>query len=413
MTIGFRILRFIIENLFLLFFLYQAVYSVISLIRKPEKLIARKNHRYAVLICARNEQRVISGLLKSLEEQDYPRDRYSVFVLADNCSDGTAARARASGAIVYERHDSRRRGKGYALSWLLRRIKKDFGYSAYDGYVFFDADNLVHKKFLAEVNKYFDNGYRVITTCRSTKNFQDSWVAGCSALWFLRNMHLLNRARQALGISAPVSGTGFVVHREIIRKNEGWPFYLFSENMEFSADCILKGEKTAYCPKAVVYDEQPVRFVDSWTQRLRWTRGYYLIFHKYGLKLFAGIFRGSFACYDHLTMLSGGYLFLISCILTLVVSTRVYPFGSPELGVLLGHTIFRNLVIFYILLLLSGIIALLSEERRIRCSTLKKIEYLCLFPIFVFTYIPLCAAALFVKVRWQPIQHTGSGRKKN
>ena len=71
-----------------------------------------------------------------------------------------------------------------------------------------------------------------------------------------------------------MSGTGFLMHRDIVKSNDGWNFFLLTEDVQFSVNSILKGEKIGYCGDAVFYDEQPLRFTDSWNQRLRWTKGF-------------------------------------------------------------------------------------------------------------------------------------------
>ena len=78
---------------------YQMVYLIVGLVKKdrPETLPAQP-HRFAVLIPARNEEMVISGLIDSIHRQDYPTELIDIYVIADNCTDSTAARAIECGA---------------------------------------------------------------------------------------------------------------------------------------------------------------------------------------------------------------------------------------------------------------------------------------------------------------------------
>ena len=76
------------------------------------------------------------------------------------------------------------------------------------------------------------------------------------------------------------------------------PFHLLTEDIEFTVHNILRGEKIGFCKNAVLYDEQPVLFSQSWCQRMRWAKGYLQVFKKYGAELFKGIFRGDFSCFD-------------------------------------------------------------------------------------------------------------------
>ena len=69
------------------------------------------------IIPAHNEEIVVGNLIASLQKQNYPKDLYDIYVIADNCTDNTAEVARKAGAIVYERFDEEHKTKGYALDW--------------------------------------------------------------------------------------------------------------------------------------------------------------------------------------------------------------------------------------------------------------------------------------------------------
>ena len=94
-------INFIISVLFMACYAYQAVYLAVSLFRRQKVFAAKKNHRYAVLIAARNEETVIAQLIESVRGQTYPSELVDIFVVADNCTDRTAAVARAAGAVVF------------------------------------------------------------------------------------------------------------------------------------------------------------------------------------------------------------------------------------------------------------------------------------------------------------------------
>lgn len=99
-------------------------------------------HNYAVLICARNESAVIADLIGSLRSQTYDQSLLHIFVLADNCTDDTSDIARSAGATVYERFNNVQVGKGYALQTLLGHLEQDYP-AGFDGYIVFDADNIL------------------------------------------------------------------------------------------------------------------------------------------------------------------------------------------------------------------------------------------------------------------------------
>ena len=106
------IANMIIGGLFFLCYFYQIVFIVIAYLKKGRKMPDAEPHKIAVLIAARNEEKVITNLLDTLWHQNYPREFFDVFLVADNCTDNTAGVARAAGAIVYERHNTEHIGKG-------------------------------------------------------------------------------------------------------------------------------------------------------------------------------------------------------------------------------------------------------------------------------------------------------------
>ena len=284
-----KVINYVIMVIFFACYAYQFLYIPIAWLKKQKPLPKGLLHRYAVLIAARNEETVIGSLIESIKRQNYPADRIDIYVIADNCTDCTAKAAKSHSATVFERFDKVRIGKGYTLNYLLGRIKK-----IYDAYLVFDADNVVDKNFVREINKTFSAGYDIVTSYRNSKNYGDNWISSGYGLWFLREAQYLNRPRAVLGASCGVSGTGFLFSRRILEQCGGWNFFLLTEDIEFTAHNIANGEKIGYCPAAVFYDEQPTGFRQSFRQRMRWVQGYLQVLRRYGMKLIKGCFRGSF-----------------------------------------------------------------------------------------------------------------------
>ena len=218
-----------VSVLFMIFYSYQMLYIVIPFLKKQKTTPAAQDKKYAVLICARNEQNVVGQLIDSIKNQDYPKDKVTVFVLADNCTDATAAAARRAGAIVYERFDTSHVGKGYAMETLLGNISRDWGEHAFDGYFVFDADNILSTDFISRMNDVFCRGYDIVTGYRNSKNWGENWVSAGYALWFMRESRFLNLPRHLLSANAGVSGTGFMFSDRVLRETGGWPFHLLTE----------------------------------------------------------------------------------------------------------------------------------------------------------------------------------------
>ncbi len=401
-----RIFNTLVTILFFIFYAYQFFYIFVATICRPKRFAKGAPHRFAVMISARNEEKVIGQLLDSINQQTYPLELVDVFVIADNCTDNTAGVAASKGAKVYKRYNRDKVGKGYALQMLFNVVREDYGHEYYDGYFVFDADNLLDSHYIEEMNNTFSAGYKVLTSYRNSKNYGTNWISAGYALWFLREARHLNNVRMILHTSCAISGTGFLISREIIEKNDGWKHFLLTEDIEFTVDTVCQGEKIGYCHDAMLYDEQPETFSQSWTQRLRWAKGYYQVFYNYGTKLLSGIFtKKSFACFDMcMTIMPALFLSL----LTILVN------GSAMIYAAVNHTgQFEPMLIsalsmaveVYGMFLIVGLCSLITEWKHILCSTGKKIKYLFTFPIFMLTYVPISITAIFKKIEWKPITH--------
>ncbi len=404
-----------VSNLFLFLFFtvlysYQIVYVFVSLFGKKTAFCSDKLHKYAVLIAARNEQAVISNLIESIKKQNYPKELYDIYVIADNCTDDTAECAKRAGAEVFERNDLSHIGKGFALNFGFKNLVKLGNFSDYDGFFVFDADNLLDKNYISEMNRAFASGYRIVTSYRNSKNYDTNWISAGSSLWFLREARFINNSRMILGLSCAVSGTGFLVSREIIEQNHGWKYYLLTEDIEFSIDSVIRDEKIGYAQNAMLYDEQPITFRQSWNQRIRWAKGFFQVFSVYGKRLFFSIFKNkSFSSYDMLMTIVPAMLFtVIGAVLNftiLIISLFNLPL-MQNIAKASATAFFMTLFNFYSVLLFFAAITTATEWKNINAKLSKKILYVFTFPLFIFTYIPISICALFKKIEWKPITHT-------
>lgn len=361
-----KTINFIISVVFFVCYAYQFLYipAVLWLRRRRAALpAAPASNHYAILICARNEAAVIGDLLASLRAQTYPRELLTVYVLADNCTDDTARIAREGGAVVYERFNRQQVGKGYALQTLLTHIARDVP-AGYDGYFVFDADNLLSPDYIEQMNRTFSAGHDIITSYRASKNYGDNWISAGYALWFLRESRYLNHARSLLGTSCAVSGTGFLFSRAVLEETGPWPFHLLTEDIEFSIHEILQGRKIAFCPDAVLYDEQPTTFRQSWRQRLRWSKGYLQVFQRYGTRLLGGVLRGNFSCFDmSMAIMPAFVLSTVSIASNLALAVwGVWTGGSILIAL---QSLGQMLLSMYLTLFVIGAITTVTERRHI------------------------------------------------
>lgn len=404
------IFNMIIWLFFTLAYFYQIVY-VLRVLAKGTVCLpeAKKQHRYAFVIAAHNEELVIGNLVRSILAQNYPKDLVEVFVVCDACTDDTHARAEEAGAIVWDRNDLARRGKSWALDYAFDRILNDYG-DRYEAFIIMDADNLVSKDYLAIMNQAFDAGYLVCTSYRNSKNFDSSWISSAYALWFMREAKFLNNARMMVGTSCAISGSGWMVALPIIRGMHGWDFHTLTEDIQFSTFCCANNVQIGYAP-AEFFDEQPLTLKASWVQRMRWTKGFYQVFFSYARDLAKGISKGQFASYDMLmTIAPGMILTLLSFFVNatyLIVGSLSHGFIATQ-GELLMCTgsLVMTFASMYITFFILAVITTISERRRIHAKKKWRIvTNVFTFPLFMMTYIPITVAALFKKVEWIPTKH--------
>ena len=405
------IFNFCVFITFTICYTYQLYYVLVVLSRKPKQLVAKKNHRYAVVVSARNESAVIGDLIHSIKVQNYPTELIDVFVIADNCTDNTADVAREAGAIVFKRFNTEQVGKGYALDYGFKIIRSQYADRGYEAYFVFDADNVLDVNYFREMNKTFDNGAKASTSYRNSKNFGSSWISAAYATWFLREARFLNNARMICKTSCAVSGSGYLVSSKIVEGMHGWDFHTLTEDIQFSTFCAVHGVRIGYAP-AEFYDEQPVTFSASWKQRMRWTKGFYQVFFTYGGHLLKSIvhFR-RFAAYDLMMTIAPGMLLTLISILAngtfMLVGSLSHGFLATdrELGMCFG-SILMTLLYMYGTFFVMGLLTTVVEYRHIHCKQKWRIiTNLFTFPLFMFSYIPLTVAALFLKVDWVPTPH--------
>ena len=232
--------------------------------------------RFAILIAARNEELVIGPLINSLLAQDYPSDLYDIWVVPNNCTDNTALAARNFGARVLE-CTAPVKSKGEVLRFAYNRLRG----RRYDAWLVFDADNVVDPRFLAEMNNARMAGARAAQGYRDSKNPYDTAVSGCSSIYYWMMDRFHNGGKAGLGVSAMIGGTGFMVTQALLDRLGGWRTETISEDLEITAQAVLAGERVAYVPRAITYDEQPLTWEQSFTQRRRWSSGTLQVAQRY------------------------------------------------------------------------------------------------------------------------------------
>ncbi|HCC00854.1 MAG TPA: glycosyl transferase [Ruminococcaceae bacterium] len=388
-----------------MFFLYQLAVSLMALRRQKTDLTkpAEKTHRFAALIAARNEEQVITNLVESIYEQEYPQGMIDVIVVADNCTDHTAEVARKAGAIVYERFNRIQIGKGYVLEFAFNKIFAER--DVYDAFCIFDADNLVEKTFFQEMNKALCAGMEVAQGYRDIKNPFDTWVSGCHAIYYWQQNRFSNFARASMGLSASINGTGFMISAEHLRKTGGYHVGTLTEDLEYTMQTVIGGGRVCWVPTARIFDEQPLTQHQSMVQRDRWTNGFLQCMTKYTLPMMAGFFqRPSLIKFDMI-------MFLLTLPMTLLgaISTGVYGLLTL-MGVFpIGSSFLNNAILIVGILggfAFAAAFSVLLEKPKLLHGLRRSILY---FPYFYITWMVIYLKCFFIRSNvWKAIPHVRS-----
>jgi len=236
--------------------------------------------RFCVVVAARNEQTVIGALVDSLLAQNYPRQMFDVWVIPNQCTDETQRIAGDHGANVLP-CSVPVKTKGEVLHFAYERLR----HAGYDAYCVFDADNVADENFLYEMNCALLSGAQAAQGYRDSKNPGDSVISSCSSIYYWMMDRFFNQGKAVMGLSAVLGGTGFAITQELLNRLGGWNARTISEDMELTVQCVLAGEKVAWVPDAVTYDEQPVTMKQSIVQRRRWVSGTMQVGRYYGGEL--------------------------------------------------------------------------------------------------------------------------------
>ena len=380
-------------------FFWSTFLVLLGLIKPARRYLkADKKLRFAVLICARNEESVIRLPVKSALLSHYPADRREIIVLADNCTDATAARAREVGATVWEKTEPST-GKGDVLSWGVRKVCEQGGF---DAIAVFDADNIVSDEWFNAMNDALNNGETVVTGRRHSSNARANVISGWYTVYWDMMNELSNRVRTNLGLSGKLTGTGFAFL--ISALDEGsWKTRTMVEDVEFTVQTNIRGGRIAYVPEADYADEQPETVQYMWRQLRRWATGGWQVARTYMLPWLKALVRHpSLRLFDSffaiLTGMSVSFILLFN-VLAFAVRMCYGPIDPHAFKMFFGVFGFVFAMSWFTAIASVG----LSPDKR-----MPSVRAVLTFPIFS---LVLSASVLYTLVcptrRWKPIPHGG------
>lgn len=382
---------------------WLAIVAVLGLTRQKKKFpLVRRKNRFAIIVCARNEEKALPSLLRSIQAADYPKSALHVFLLADHCTDRTAAVGRSYPFVtVYERKDGPTTGKGAVLNWGIPQIYRDYR-NQFDAVAVFDADNVVRRDFFQQINVQLNAGDEIIQGNRLGGKPYTSLITRWYTLYWSCYSTFFSYAREKLGLSAFLTGTGFVVTAPVLE--QGWHTNTITEDVEFTIQNCLKGRRTAFCVDAVCYDEQPWQFGVMMNQLARWCTGSYQI---------VGMYWKSFFRNDtEKRRLEKRDLLLRFDVLMLLIMGPVSWMGYV-LTILNGFFMWKHWQLIFwlsaaisLLGLLASVVPIAGAAKFNRIEIRSMIPAIVTFPMFMFFYM-LCSirTCFFPATKWKRIEH--------
>ena len=274
--------------------LLQVLYIVLGFLPKKTYPKSEKKGRIAYLIPAHNEADVIYGTVKDLlEGQDYPREKFDVFVVAHNCTDDTAELAEKAGAkvLVLNDPDPAHRMALYPLKHGIAHILAQEGEGAYDLVVHLDADNRIDPAFSARMNDAYQTGVDFARPYEGALNGTQNFYSKASAMIYAFDSRYGSRVRERLHLSAHVNGSGAMMSVRMLQKTGGYDCELVCDDAEFNMKRMFDGYKGHFVEDAVVYEDMPSSYRDTYNRNKRMGSGASGLFKKNAGKLWKYFFR--------------------------------------------------------------------------------------------------------------------------
>lgn len=243
----------------------QILYILLAFLKKKTWPKSDKKCRIAFVIPAYNEGDVIADTVSNvIEGQNYPKELFDVFVVAHNCTDDTAAAARAAGAIVLELNDPdpAHRMALYPLKHGIDHII-NIEDEPYDLVIHLDADNHINAEFCSLMNDAYQSGVEFMRPYEGALNSTQNFYTKACSLFYAFDSRFGSRVRERLGLAAHVDGSGATMAVSLLKRTGGYDAVTIADDAEFSLNRMLEGVKAHFIEDAVVYQDSPSTFKDT------------------------------------------------------------------------------------------------------------------------------------------------------
>ena len=319
--------------------MYNSIITLFSW-KKPKPVILKEPlKRFTILIPCHNEEEVIQGNIEAILNQSYPRELYNIYVVADNCTDKTSEICQNLNIETIEVSGG---SKPKALNLAIEYLKNNNLWTD-DGIILLDADNQASPNMFASFNSLMQDG-KPILQCRIASKNDDTIISkGFTSAFSHMNLGF-QWARNNIGLSGSLSGTGFCVDRLVWDEVDFSQCHSLTEDLEFSIHAILKGYKITFIPTEYVLNQNLDDFKASIKQRLRWNRGHVTVMIKLTPKLFKRLIRKpSFQIVDSIIFLCCPSKYILYMLVLLLQLLKV-GFYSRIPAILIYITYIYNVI---------------------------------------------------------------------
>jgi cellulose synthase/poly-beta-1,6-N-acetylglucosamine synthase-like glycosyltransferase len=265
---------------------YYFIFAFAGLFRKafnPPFIPTKRS--FCVLIPGFREDKVIINSTIDALQQDYPREKFDVYVIADSFKKETLDTLSKLEAIVFEvSFESSTKAK--AINKALSLIKKP-----YDGVVILDADNLMNYNFLKKMNNAMETGLKAIQGHRIAKNLNSSF-AYLDAISEEINNHIFRSGHRAIGMSSALIGSGMAFEYQMFKD---YMAQIDSHVEDKELEIMLIGDKVTieFFDSAYVLDEKVSKSEVFVKQRSRWIANQYIYANRYFFRAVKELFKGN------------------------------------------------------------------------------------------------------------------------
>lgn len=415
--------------LFLLIAWYYIPYFILAFKKHKKFEKGKINYKYAVLIPARNESKVIKNCLDALNNQEYPKDKYDVFVIIESKEDPTyeiVSQYPSNFHVVIRKDLVNKKTKGYALNEAYLYIKEHN--MSFDAFMIFDADNIMESNYISLMNDCKNQGYQVASGYRNFTNASVNWISSDSAILFSFINNFTSNGRSLLFKKTTLSGTGYYVDFDIIDNEGGWIFNGMTEDVELTTYCYYHNISMIYYSYAIFYDEQSSKFPIVHKQHVRWVWGYFEDRNKYKKKDHdygclnktikkISLFEYSFALFpfaslcviEAISFLIGMGLFISAIVFSYLPETKDV-FRENNIVSLTNVSMMTSFLYLYLTFVLVTILIFIIDNKNLKFKWNKIIICCLTYMFFMCDFVLAFFDGLFHKNKrktWDQISHEG------